>query len=742
MADSATVDPTNNSKDDGSASKPRRSGHTARAKTPTVLQMEAVECGAASLAMVLSSFGRFVPLEELRGACGVSRDGAKASNVLKAARRYGLVAKGVQVSPRALSRLPNPSILFWEFNHFVVLEGFGRRFGAPVVYLNDPAMGQRTVTEEEFENCFTGVVLTMQPAPGFQPGGKRPGLLASLPERLKGSRSLLALAAVASLLLALVGVSAPALTRAFIDEVLLAGDRSVVLPLMIMLSLTTVAIAVLTAVRQSFLLRVRIVASTLTSARFLRHLLGLPTGFFTQRSPADITNRMSSNDEVAATLSRDASGFIVNVLMVLMYAALLWTYNVWLTLLSVTLACLNILALRLVARVRATGVNKVASDQATLLTTSYAGLQMIETLKATGGENEYFRRWAADHAKVVTGRQAIGVPTAMLAVIAPTLTSLNSALILLIGGQQAVQGSITIGTLVAFQALIAAFSAPIAQLTAVAGRLQDFAVDITRLKDVENYATERPRPVETLGHSLRLDGRLVFESVTFGYSPLAAPLIEKLSFSVHPGQQIALVGGSGSGKSTVTRLISGLAQPWSGTVSIDGLPQQDIAGITFAASVAFVDQDIFLFEGTIRDNVTLWDTSVPDEDVVAALKDAAIYDVISARPGGLHSTVDEDGRNFSGGQRQRLEIARALVRSPSVLVLDEATSALDTETERVITDNIRRRGCATIVIAHRLSTIRDSSEIIVLDRGQVIERGSHAELAAAAGPYSTLVQGH
>ncbi|MET9588147.1 NHLP family bacteriocin export ABC transporter peptidase/permease/ATPase subunit [Streptomyces sp. NPDC006539] len=713
-----------------------------RVKTPTVLQMEAVECGAASLAMVLGHFKLYVPLEELRMACGVSRDGSKASNILKAARSYGMTAKGLRSTPEVLAMRPGPTIVFWEFNHFVVLEGFGRRWGKPVVYLNDPAAGRRTITAEEFDESFTGIALAMTPGEDFRPGGRRPGALAGLPARLTGSGAPLVLAMIAGLLLAVVGVATPAFTRAFIDTVLVGDDRSALLPFFFMMAVTVVAIAALTAVRQSFLLRLRIVSATLTSARFLSHLLRLPTEFFTQRSPADVTDRMRSNDSVAVILSRDLSGVAVDVLVILLYGCLLCTYSVWLTLLSVGIALLNVVALRLVVRARADGASKVAADEAALLTTSYNGLQLIETMKATGGENEYFRRWASEQAKVVSGRQKTGKPSALGAVVAPTLTAVNSALILLIGGMQALDGHITIGALVAFQAMITAFSSPITQLTTVAGRIQDFGVMVTRLRDVENYPPEETCAGADPEHPRRLNGHLTFDRVTFGYSPLGPALLEDFSFSIGPGSQLALVGGSGSGKSTATKLISGLVQPWSGTVLIDGVPRDDIPSIVLASSVAFVDQDIFLFEGTVRDNITLWDRSIPDDDVVVALKDAAIYDIVSARPGGIYSAVDEDGRNFSGGQRQRLEIARALVRNPSVLVLDEATSALDAETERLITDNIRRRGCAGVVIAHRLSTIRDSDEILVLDRGAVVERGFHTDLAAAGGPYSRLIQEH
>ncbi|WP_399431490.1 NHLP family bacteriocin export ABC transporter peptidase/permease/ATPase subunit [Streptomyces sp. WAC05374] len=725
-----------------SAPKRLKGKHPRPVRTPTVLQMEAVECGAACLAMVLAHHGRHVPLEELRIACGVSRDGSRASNVLKAARNYGLVAKGMQMEPEALAEVRAPAILFWEFNHYVVYDGTGRRFGRRGVYVNDPGKGRRFVTPEEFDTSFTGVALVFEPGPDFRPGGRRPGVLSAVPARLRGTTGTLLAALLASLLLVAVGATLPALSRTYIDMFLIGNQTSVLGPLFAAMAVMVALTAVLTGLQQANLLRGRIISSTLSSARFLRHLMRLPVTFFAQRSPADLVQRLQSNDAVAETLARDLAAAGVDGIVVVLYALLLWTYDPQLTVVGVLMALLNVVAMRMVIRLRATHTQKLRADSARLTNTSYTGLQLIETMKATGGENGYFRRWAGQHATTLEVQQRLGVPSAALAVVAPTLATLNSALILWIGGLRAVEGHISIGLLVAFQALVTRFTAPITRLNGVAGRIQDFAADVARLKDVESFPADALYArVEPEASTRRLKGHVELENITFGYSPLDAPLLSGFSLTVGPGQQVALVGGSGSGKSTVSRLISGLYAPWEGTIRIDGQRLEDIPRGALAASVSFVDQDVFLFEGTVRDNVALWDPSIPDEAVVAALKDAAVYDdVVARRPGGIHSRVEQDGRNFSGGQRQRLEIARALVRRPSVLVLDEVTSALDARTERVIIDNLRRRGCACVVIAHRLSTVRDSDEIVVLDHGTVVERGRHEELLAARGAYAELVE--
>lgn len=705
--------------------------------------MEAVECGAAALAMVLGHHGRFVPLEELRIACGVSRDGSRASNLLKAARGYGLKAKGMQMDLAALAEVRGPAVLFWEFNHYVVYEGTTRRFGRRGVYVNDPGKGRRFVPMDEFDTSFTGVVLTFEPGGGFRRGGRRPGVLGTMPARLRGTSGTMAAAVVSSLLLVAVGASVPALSRTYIDMFLIGQQTSLLGVLFASMAVALVLTATLTALQQANLLRGRVISSTLGSARFFRHLLRLPVAFYAQRNPADLVQRLQSNDAVAETLARDLSAAGVDAVVVVLYAVLLWTYDPQLTLVGVAVALLNVVALRIAIRLRATGTRKLRAESARLTNTSYGGLQLIETMKATGGENGFFRRWAGQHAVTLDVQQRLGVPSAWLAIVAPTLAALNSALILTIGGLRAVEGHLTVGLLVAFQALVTSFTAPISRLGGVAGRIQDFAADVARLGDVENFPVD---PVyarrEPAASTRRLKGHVELDGITFGYSPLDPPLLQDFSLAVGPGQQVALVGGSGSGKSTVSRLISGLHTPWAGAVRIDGMRLEDIPRGALAASVSFVDQDVFLFEGTVRDNVALWDPTIEDEAVVAALEDAAVHEVVARRPGGIHSRVEQDGRNFSGGQRQRLEIARALVRRPSVMVLDEVTSALDAVTEQVIIDNLRRRGCACVVIAHRLSTVRDSDEIVVLDRGTVVERGRHEHLVAAQGAYALLVKEH
>ena len=712
-----------------------------RVRTPTILQMEAVECGAAALSIVLAHFGKWVPLEELRVQCGVSRDGSKASNVLKAARQLGLDAKGFRKELEDLYELELPVILFWNMNHFLVLEGFKNG----KAYLNDPAQGPRVVTMEEMDGSFAGVVLTFETTDAFEPGGQKRSMSGALRRRLLGSESALAFVVFCGLFLVIPGLVVPTFSRVFIDEYLVAGREWILMPLLVGMGLTALLRMGLTWLQEYYLLRLETKIALSESTTFFQHVLRLPVTYFGQRFAGEIGSRVLINDKVAKLLSGRLATTLLDCVLVVFYGLLMMLYDVVLTAVVVLLAAFNVMAVQFAARRRKDAARRLMQEEGKLIGTAMNGLRMIETLKATGSEGEFFSRWAGYQAKALKGEQDLGHIGLVVGAVPTVINTLATTVVLLIGGMKVMNGELSVGMLVAYQTLMASFMRPLDTFVSFGSSVQELEADMNRLDDVLNHPQD-PQYVRTPKHAdatrrlIKLSGEILVENITFGYSPLEKPLIQGFSLALKPGQRVALVGGSGSGKSTIARLIAGLYEPWEGEIKFDGMRRQDLPPELIANSLAVVDQDIFLFSGSIKENVSMWDTTIPVATVTQACKDAAIDDVIETRDGAYQSTIAEGGGNFSGGQRQRLEIARALVSDPTMLILDEATSALDPNTEVVIDDNLRRRGCTCIIVAHRLSTIRDCDEIIVLHRGKIVQRGTHDELKVIEGPYAELIK--
>lgn len=719
-------------KDDGA---PIRWHRTRVKRTPVILQMEAVECGAAALAIVLAYYGAWIALEQLRVSCGVSRDGSKASNIVKAARQYGLNATGYSVEPAALHSLPMPCIIHWNFHHFVVLEGFdGKR-----ACINDPATGRRRVDMAELDRAFTGVVLTFEPGKTFKAIGRKPQGTWLLLRELQQSKATVTLIVFVSMAMVLPNIVVAGFSKIFVDDILILQMRSWLVPLLIGMAVTAIFRAALTMIRQSLLMRLQAKLMVVMASRFLWRLMALPIEFFTQRHAGDVASRVDANEQIARLLSEGIAANALNLMSVVLFAAAMAVYDIPLTVLCVAISLLNLLLLRNVSPSRQELSYKLAVEQGKLLSATVSVVRTIETVKASGLEDDAFDKWSGLQARTLNAQQQLGVSSTALEMIPTLLSGLTSAAILGIGGWRVINGSMTLGSLVAFQSLAASFSEPFVSLVNYFGGLQTIKGTLERLQDIYKYPLhQRAGPISE-EFEPKLSGKIELKQLNFGYSPLEPPLLADLSLIIQPGSRVALVGISGSGKSTLGRLLCGLYRPWSGEILFDGRRLADIPPAVFANSVSYVDQDIFLFEGSARDNLTFWDSTVDQRNLTVAAQDAAIHQDLATRPGNYDCYINEGGGNFSGGQRQRIEIARALVGNPSILILDEATAALDPITEKTIDDNLRRRGCTCIIIAHRLSTIRDCDEIIVLDKGVIVERGRHEDLLARQGFYARLV---
>lgn len=716
-----------------------------RVQTPTVLQMEGVECGAAALGIILGYFGRVVPLAQLRQECGVSRDGSTAANIVKAAKQYGLKAKGFKKGLEALQQLRCPYIVFWNFNHFLVVEGWGR----DRVYLNDPSTGPRTISFQEFDEAYTGIVLVMEPGNEFRRGGRKPSLALALWQRLQSSWGAIAYCVLAGLLRVIPGLAIPILTQVFVDQILVEERQDWLRPLLLGMLIIASLRGCLTWLQLRYLRRLKVKLAVSLSARFLWHILRLPVSFYAQRYAGEVANRVNLNDKVADALSGRLATTVIDLMMMGFYAFVMLQYDLLLTGIGIFFAALSLLALQWVARQRTDTNIRLVQEQGKAVGVAIAGLQSIETLKASALESDFFTRWSGYYAKAINAQQTLGIQNHLLSTLPTLFSALASMLLLVVGGWRVIDGYLSIGMLVALQGLMQSFLEPVGRLVDLGSTLQELEGDLNRLEDVlsnevdpQLHATSTTQPGTNEGkvnHLYRLQGDVELRNIAFGYSPIHPPLIENFSLKLQAGQRVALVGGSGSGKSTVVKLITGLYQPWAGEILFSGQPLSQIPRSVFATSIAIVEQDLLLFAGTIRDNLTLWDSTIPHQHLIQACQDAAIHEVILSLPGGYESELLEGGANLSGGQRQRLEIARALVNNPAILVLDEATSALDTETEKIIDRNLRRRGCTCVIVAHRLSTIRDCDEIIVFEQGKVVQRGTHETLQSIAGAYSRLI---
>ena len=709
------------------------------AKVPVVMQMEALECGAASLAMILAYYDKWIPLEQVRSDCGVSRDGSNAANVLRAARSYGMIAKGYRYEPEELKKYGKfPCIVHWNFNHFVVLNGFKK----DKAVLNDPAKGNYTVSMKVFDESFTGICLMFEPGDNFEPSGKPKSMMSFARERMKGSAVAVAFVILTSIISNLIGIINPAFSRIFLDRLLTGVNPEWFMPFIMALALIGIIQLVVSWISAVYSLKINGKMDAVGNTTFMWKVLRMPMEFFSQRMAGDICQRQSSNSNIAKTLVSTFAPLLLNTIMMIFYLVVMLRYSLVLTLIGLISIVVNFFVSRIISAKRVNITRVQMRDAGKLAGTTVAGIEMIETIKAAGAENGFFEKWAGYQASVNTAQVKYARLNQYLGLIPSAVSGITNIAVLMLGVYLVIQGEFTIGMVMAFQGFLSSFQAPAMTLISAGQTMQEMRTEMERIEDVMKYPTdvEYAEDEKDDGREYsKLSGNIELKNITFGYSKLAKPLISDFNLTLKPGQRIALVGGSGSGKSTIAKLISGLYKPWSGEILFDGKPMSEIDREVFTGSLAVVDQDIILFEDTIANNIKMWDKSIEDFEMIMAARDAQIHEDIMQRENGYQYKITEGGKDFSGGQLQRLEIARVLAQDPTIVILDEATSALDAKTEYEVVKAIKDRGITCIVVAHRLSTIRDCDEIIVLDYGEVKERGTHEELMKQGGLYTKLV---
>ena len=722
------------------AKKIRQPVTKGRAKVPVVMQMEAVECGAASLCMVLAYYNKWIPLEQMRKDCGVSRDGSKVGNIMRAGASYGLTVKAYSWSTEYLRENGTfPCILFWGFNHFVVCDGFR----GDTVFLNDPARGDIRISLEEFEESFTGICLMLTPGEDFQPSGRPVSMLEFAAKKLRTSGGPVFFVALTTAIISLLGILTAGFSRVFLDKLLTGLEKEWYKPfllcfgVMMLIQLTTAWIQAVYSLKLNGKMAIE------GNCSYMWKILRLPMEFFSQRYAGDILSRKQANAAIAKEITETLAPIAINTLMMVFYFIAMVRYSWLLTAICLLTVVLQLLASRVIAMKRVNITRVLMRDQSKLDSTTVSAMAMIESIKAAGAEDGYFERWSGFQASANRQNVKYQKLNQFFGLIPEVLSVLMNTAVLLIGIHLAIKGDFTSGMILAFQGLLASFMQPARSLIESGQRMQEMRTQMERIDDVmESPEDVMLRPSEASDEPVadgKLKGRIEMRDVTFGYSPLEPPLIDHFNMVVEPGKSVAFVGASGCGKSTLTKLISGLYQPWSGEILLDGKPLTSIDHRVLTASVAVVEQDVTLFEDTIENNIRMWDQTLESFDVILASRDAQLHDSILKRDGGYQYIIREGGKNFSGGERQRIEIARALVKDPTVLIMDEATSALDARSEFEVTKSIRNRGITGVIVAHRLSTVRDCDEIIVLDQGKVAERGTHDELMKADGLYKTLV---
>lgn len=709
-----------------------------RVKTPVMIQMEAAECGAVALGIILGYFGKYVSIEDLRITCGVSRDGSNAYNIVQAAQKYGLSAHGYSKDTEQIYRMNVPFIIFWKFEHFLVVEGFDNK----QVFLNDPALGPYSITHDEFERGFTGVVIELAPLATFQKSGTAPSLSRELLSLLSQNISAFVFVMLIGLCLVIPNLAFPAFAQLFIDKIMLPHDYTWMMTIIFCIALALVGKVFLPFLQRFALNRLDIALSLSLASKAFWHMLRLPLSYYLQRYPGEIATRLAITNAISNTITSDLATTAINLFFFLIYGIVLYFYDPLIGVTAIAIALVNLILLRRKHSKRNISYNAYKVEVSKSISFTLGALENYETIKASGKEITFFASWVGYYTRLINNIQDAANTEITFSTLSTFLSYLASITILAISGFRYMDGYLSLGMLIAIQMILRSFLAPIKILADSNLAIQLLKANIDRLNDIVKHPID---PLFNISQNLipskqKLHGFLELQGITFGHTPIASPILKNISFKLSPGKSIALVGPTGCGKSTIVKIIGGLAHPWEGSVLFDEHPRAEWNHQQIINSLALVEQEPFLFKGSFRENLTLLDLGVDQESILQATKDACLHDEILQRACGYDMDILENGSNLSEGQKQRLEIARGLIKNPKIVVLDEATSALDADMEDAIIRNIRRRGCALLIVAHRHSTIRNCDEIIVIDNGSVVASGTYEQLQSSSGLFRDLFE--
>ncbi len=690
------------------------------------------ESGAMCLAMLLGHYGAFPKLTEVKKSCGCENGEIATPHLLDVLRKFGLDASSKKLSLDELTRRHDgPCIIATVSGTFLLLV---KKTGSSFI-VHDPEKGRKKLSQKELATQFSGLILTAEPGHDFVQFGHHASFVKDVMNGVLQYKEGMSYVLLAGFVLLIPAIVIPALSKIFFDDIILQGQTAWYRPMLMIMAALLVLGSILVFLQQWILLRFEIKMSMVESAKFVSHILSISYGYFQSHPAGDTVKRIKLNDAIATMLSRDLSRLIISLVTVSIYAIVMMKFSMLLTVAGVSVMLINLLGLKYFSAKRTALNQALFQKQQRTFNMASVGIEHIETVKASGWENNFFSLWSSYLVSFINDEQKLGVTSRLLTVLPEFLAQFNNVLIVLLGGVLIISGEISIGVFIAMQSFIANFADPVKNVVEIGGNFQLNKGNYNNLQDslaepIDRLCEQKQRtPIEEITpFNARLSGKMEVKNITFAYNKFDPPFIDNFSLSVAPGQRVALVGGSGCGKSTILKVLAGLYAPDSGEIFFDDMNSNTINSDVLRNSLAMVDQDVFLFTGTVSDNIVMWNRAVDNESIIKAAKDATIHEVISERPGGYQAMLAPGGGNFSGGQRQRLEIARALVSYPSILFMDEATSALDAKTEQVVMENIRKRGCTTITIAHRLSSIKDYDEILVIDKGAVVQRGSHEEL--------------